>query len=78
MVLPAPLREVAGGQERVRIEAHTIRELLRRLRESFPDMAEILDSGPAVSIDGEIIADPFLEELEPDSEVHFLPQIGGG
>jgi hypothetical protein len=32
----------------------------------------------AVAIDGEIIHDPFLEAVGPDSEVHFLFRISGG
>ena len=32
----------------------------------------------AVAIDGEIYNDPLLEAVEPDSEVHFLPRVGGG
>jgi hypothetical protein len=32
----------------------------------------------AVAIDGEIFNDPMLEAVGPDSEVHFLPRVGGG
>ena len=78
VVLPATLREAAGGEERLEIDARNIRELFRELRERFPGLRELTDSGLAVSIDGEIVPDPMLEELEADSEVHFLPQIGGG
>ena len=52
-------------------------EACLRCRERFPALDESL-SATAVSIDGEIIQDPFLEPVGPDSEVHFLPQIGGG
>jgi len=31
-----------------------------------------------VAIDGEITNEPLLEPLEPESEVHFLPRVGGG
>ncbi len=78
VVLPATLREAAGGEERLEIEARNVRELFRELRERFPALRELTESGLAVSIDGEIVPDPMLEELESDSEIHFLPQIGGG
>ncbi len=78
VVLPPALRAAVEGSERVQVKAKNIRELMSALKERFPLLEEALDAGPAVSIDGEIIADPFLEKLEPDSEVHFLPQIGGG
>ena len=32
----------------------------------------------AVAIEGQIYQDPFLERIAPDSEVYFLPRIGGG
>jgi hypothetical protein len=32
----------------------------------------------AVAIDGEIIEDPLLEPIRPESEIHFLPRISGG
>jgi hypothetical protein len=32
----------------------------------------------AVAIDGQIYQDPFLEPISPNSEVFFLPRIGGG
>ncbi|NNL86024.1 MAG: MoaD/ThiS family protein [Myxococcales bacterium] len=78
VVLPAALRDVAGRDGRIEIDARNVRELFRRLREAYPALAELTEAGLAVSIDGEIVPDPMLEELRPDSEVHFLPQIGGG
>ena len=41
-------------------------------------MGPELEAGMAIAIDGEIYADPFLEPIGPDSEVYFLPRIGGG
>jgi hypothetical protein len=32
----------------------------------------------AVAIDGDIIVDPLLEPIGPDSEVHFLHFVAGG
>jgi molybdopterin converting factor small subunit len=32
----------------------------------------------AVAIDGEIYQSPLLEKIGAESEVHFLPPIGGG
>lgn len=78
VVLPAAFRDVAGRDGRIEVDARNVRELFRRLREMYPALAELTEAGLAVSIDGEIVPDPMLEELSPDSEVHFLPQIGGG
>ncbi|MCH8257301.1 MAG: hypothetical protein IIA75_05285 [Proteobacteria bacterium] len=49
-------------------------ELLNRYEKLTED--EILNM--AVSIDGEIIHDPLLEAVSPESEVHFLFRISGG
>jgi len=32
----------------------------------------------AVSVDGEIATSGMLEPVRPDSEVHFIPALGGG
>lgn len=72
------MQAATGGIDRVRVNANNVRQMYSLLRELFPDLTDTLDSGLALSVDGEIISDPLLEELSPDSEVHFLPQIGGG
>lgn len=60
------------------IDAKTVRELYTALDERFPGVGTQLREGSAIAIDGEIIGEPLLERLEPDSEVHFLPPISGG
>lgn len=65
------------GVASVQVEAGTFRELKRRLTEQFPGLQAGSLSG-AVAIDGEIIAEPLLETLQADSEVHFIPAIEGG
>ncbi len=75
---PSALRPFTGGVERVEIEAASVRDLFHALEARFPELKERLESGIAVAIDGEIINDPLLEPIEPDSEVHFLPPISGG
>ncbi len=67
-----------GGQSRVDVDAANVRELMRRLGERFPELAPHLDDDLAVVIDGEIHQDDWFAKLEPDSEVHLMPRIGGG
>lgn len=71
------LRRYTEGEDSVRIDAATVRDLLAALRERYPALGETLDS-MAIAIDGEIVSEPLLETLPPDAEVHFLPPIGGG
>jgi molybdopterin converting factor small subunit len=75
--IPPRLREHTHGRGRLEVEAANVRALLAALDERFPGLGEILGSA-AIAIDGEIINDPLLEPIDPDSEVHFLPKIGGG
>jgi molybdopterin synthase sulfur carrier subunit len=76
--IPSGLRAHCGGEDRVEVEASDLRELIARLDERFPGIRERLGEAVAVAIDGEIIQDPYLEPIEPESEVHFLPAISGG
>ena len=70
--------QYAGGQTELEIEAVDVRRLIAALEERFPGIGPELKREMAVAIDGEIYQDPFLERIEPDSEVYFLPRIGGG
>lgn len=74
------LRRLSGGAESVEIGARDVRELLRALDVRFPGLAVQIGESTAIAIDGEILphAEALLERLRPDSEIHFLPQIGGG
>jgi molybdopterin converting factor small subunit len=76
--LPRGLTRLTGGREQVVIEAASFRELMAALEARFPDLREPLGSGMAVAIDGEIVEEPLLEPIRPESEVHFLPRISGG
>ena len=71
------MRRYTGGDEKVYVEAATVRELIKELGARYPELREPLES-MAVAIDGEIVNDPLLEPLSASSDVHFLPPIGGG
>jgi len=74
------LRRLVGGVESAEIPARDVRELLRALDATYPGFAAQIGDANAIAIDGEIIphGEAVYERLRPDSEVHFLPQIGGG
>ena len=72
------LQPYTGGTERVAIQASNVRELIRALDARFPGLGARLEAGLAIAIDGEIIPEPLLEAVGPESEIHFLPPIGGG
>lgn len=71
-------RRYTDGQTALRCEADNYATLVAELEARFPGFSHSLEGGMAVAIDGEIYQTPLLEAIAPDSEVHFLPLIGGG
>ena len=78
VILPKPLAEQTGGELELEIDASNVRGLIRELDRRFPGIGEALTDKTAVAIDGEIVNDALLEPVGEDSEVHFLPRVGGG
>ena len=72
------LRAAAGGIDSVEVEAVTIRELFQKLAECYPKMAECIDQGIAVSVNGEIYRDSWQLVLPENAQVFLLPRIEGG
>jgi molybdopterin synthase sulfur carrier subunit len=62
----------------------TLRQVIAALDKECPGRAERLQqddriaSGLAVSIDGVVTSRGLHARVEPHSEIHFLPAIGGG
>jgi hypothetical protein len=77
VVISSGLRGYTGGEERVQIEAKRVKDLLEALIARWPALEEPL-SQMAVAIDGEIHGNALFKPLRPDSEIHFVPKIGGG
>ena len=72
-------KQFTDGNSDFEIVAPSFRSLIRDLDNRYPGLCtQISDGTLSVAIDGDIYQDAFLEELHPDSEVAFLPKIGGG
>ena len=77
--IPAGLsQQYTGGKAEFEIDAKTVRGVIRSLEADFPGLGEAIEIDMAVAVDGEIFHDPLLEPVLSDSEVYFLPRIGGG
>ena len=82
--IPTMLQKMTSGVKQVDVEARNVRQLIDGLDQLYPGMKERLveegqiRSNLAVAIDGEIARMGLLEKLKDNSEVHFLPAIGGG
>ncbi|MFP6622096.1 MAG: MoaD/ThiS family protein [Myxococcota bacterium] len=78
VILTGSLRSLAGDESEIEIDAASVRELLRALEPRLPGIDKQVEDGLSIAIDGEIIQDPLLEPIGPDSEIHFLPPVSGG
>jgi molybdopterin converting factor small subunit len=68
----------ASGATEFDVEATTIRELLARLGELYPQLRPILDRGVTVAVNGTIYRGAFLAPIPEGSEVYLLPALAGG
>ena len=77
--LAASLRDVTDGADEIRIDAGTIRELIRKLVERYPKLQGRVDQQEiAVSVNGEIFRDERNVTIPDGAEVYLLPRIQGG
>ena len=84
--IPPMMQRLTEGQERVIVAGATVRQILANLDVAYPGLRALLyDSETdrikpqiAVVVDGEVSHLGLLERVGEDSEVHFLPAIGGG
>ena len=84
VIIPTPLRDITGDVTEIEVEARTVGEVIDQLDGLYPGIAERLRvddeirPGLAVAIDGAMSSRGLMQKLQPESEVHFLPAIGGG
>lgn len=84
--LPTRLRALTGGRQAVHVAGRTVRQVIDNLETAFPGLkAELYDAeedlvmpGMAVVVDGETSQLGLLEQVRENSEIHFLPALGGG
>lgn len=82
--IPAPLRDVSGGQQTVVVAGTRVGQLIDELDRLFPGTcdrlcnADGLRASIAVVVDGEVARLGLLTPVGPTSEVHFLPALSGG
>lgn len=82
--VPTMLQAATGGVKEVEVEARNVRQVIERLDELFPGIGDrLIEDGDirsnlAVAVDGEVTRMGLLERVREDTEVHFVPAIGGG
>jgi molybdopterin converting factor small subunit len=82
--IPALLRDLTNGQERVTVPGITLRQAVNELDTRYPGIKDRLVKDDqlrpdfSVVVDGEISHMKLRQPLAKNSEVHFLPAIVGG
>lgn len=82
--IPASLRTLTNQRDTVRVEGGTVRDVINQLDLQFPGIkarlcdGDSLRRGLAVAIDAEMSRTGLDQTVPENSEVHFLPAIGGG
>ena len=82
--IPPLLRPRAGGAESVEVPGGSVRELIATLDARYPGLGQALCEGDSlragltVVVDGDVTPQGLLQKVSPESEIHFLPAIGGG
>lgn len=84
--LPPRMQSLTGGRQQVVVPGTNVRHVINNLEREYPGTRDILmdveedelSPGVAVIVDGETSLLGLLEKVGENSEVHFLPAIGGG
>jgi molybdopterin synthase sulfur carrier subunit len=82
--IPIPMRDLTRGESDVVVEGGSLRRVIAEIEGKYPGFHDrcvtgsYLTPGLAVSIDGEMSTLGLYAKVGPDSEVHFVPAIGGG
>jgi molybdopterin converting factor small subunit len=82
--IPSLLQNLTGGKGQVEARGSTVRDVIHDLEKSHPGVRDrLIDNGQlraniSVAVDGEITPLGLLEEVNEDSEIHFVAAIKGG
>ena len=82
--IPTMLQKMADGAQKVDMQVRNVRQVIERLDELYPGIKDrLLEDGDiapniAVAIDGDVAIMGLLQRVGENSEVHFVPAIGGG
>ena len=78
VALWAGLQPLADNQKVVRVEARTIREMLRKLEDRYPGLRDPIRGQVAVSVNGVIYRNDWSQELPEGAEVMLMRRLAGG
>ncbi len=84
VAIPALIRNLTDGEDSVKVDGATIREIVNNLEERYPGTKAKLCDGDrihpsiGVYINGVLTRVGMHDRVDADAELHFLPAISGG
>ena len=82
--IPTMLQSLTAGTKQVDLRSRNVRQVIEQLDEMYPGIKDrLVEDGEirpnlAIAIDGDVAVMGMLEKVGENSEVHFVPAIGGG
>ena len=82
--IPSLLQPLTGGKDKLTVSGATVQGLIDNLDAQYPGVKERLcDRGElrphiAVAIDGDVSPEGLEQDVQENSEVHFIPALSGG
>ena len=82
--IPSLMQNLTEGQHTVEVQGATVRQIIENLEKAYPGMKARLVADNrvkpniSVAVDGDVTPLGMLEKVMDNSEVHFLPAVGGG
>ncbi len=82
--IPAQLRSLTGGQQTVAVSGSSVAQVIESLEQIFPGIKsklceeDGLRPGLAAVVDTQVARLGLWQPVAENSEVHFVPAIGGG
>jgi molybdopterin synthase sulfur carrier subunit len=82
--IPTMLQKLTSGIKKLELDAGNIGQVVDRLEKMYPGIKDrLVEDGEireslAVAIDGDVAIMGMLTKVGENSEVHFVPAIGGG
>jgi molybdopterin synthase sulfur carrier subunit len=78
------LQKLTSGAKSIEMKASNVRQVVEQLEELYPSIKgrlvenDEMQEGLAVVVDGDVAIMGLLTKVSENSEVHFVPAIGGG
>lgn len=72
------LKPFADGNDKVEVEAATTGQMLAAIIAKHPALADHIEAGVSVAVNGRVIASSLTEPIPEGAEVVLIPQLKGG